>query len=293
MDNLELHQEREPFQNKIQGCLPGGAVADDLCYGCPLEEYPRKPRSLLAEKTCRGEITRLMENKYNTLLAAAYARGMGQRTGTPVLPPELAQTPLEVLTEHELARLTDAGAQAGLKLYPFKQKEVLPRVSAVLGFLRGIQPESLLDVGSGRGMFLFPFLREFPEVPVTAVDLLPHRVELLQAMAAGGIQRLTALRQDICTWDASEGAFDVVTLLEVLEHIPEVDRAVEAAVRLARRYVVVTVPSKPDNNPEHIHLLTKEKLTELFQTAGCDRLKFGGVNGHLMAVASLNRREGV
>lgn len=233
-----------------------------------------------------------MESKYDTLLAAAYVRGIGQSTGTPALPPELAQSPLEALTDRELARLTDAGAEAGLKLYPFKQKEDLPRVSAVLGFLRGVRPESLLDVGSGRGAFLFPFLRAFPEVPVTAVDLLPHRVELLQAVAAGGIRRLTALRQDICAWDAPEGSFDVVTLLEVLEHIPDVDRAVAAAVRLARRYVVVTVPSKPDNNPEHIHLLTKEKLTGLFQAAGCDRLKFGGVNGHLMAVASLKRQEG-
>lgn len=231
-------------------------------------------------------------NQYNTLLAAAYVRGLGQSAGKPVLPPELTEAPLEALTDEELARLTDAGSGAGLKLYPFKAKEDLPRVSVVLGFLRGVQPESLLDVGSGRGAFLFPFLREFPEVPVTAVDLLPHRVELLAAVARGGISRLTALRRDICAWNAPEGSFDVVTLLEVLEHIPQVDRAVEAAVRLARRYVVVTVPSKPDNNPEHIHLLTKERLTGLFRAAGCDRLQFGGVNGHLTAVASLNPRKG-
>lgn len=232
-------------------------------------------------------------NQYNTLLAAAYVRGIGQSEGKPVLSPELMQAPLEALTDGELAQLTGAGSRAGLKLYPFKEKEDLPRVSAVLGFLRGVQPESLLDVGSGRGAFLFPFLREFPEVPVTAVDLLPHRVELLAAVAKGGISRLTALRQDICAWDAPDGSFDVVTLLEVLEHIPEVERAVEAAVRLARRYVVVTVPSKPDNNPEHIHLLTKEKLTGLFHAAGCDRLTFGGVNGHLTAVVSLNLQKGV
>ncbi len=159
-------------------------------------------------------------------------------------------------------------------------------MSAVLGFLRGAQPESLLDVGSGWGVFLFPFLREFPEVPVTAVDLLSRRVELLSAVAAGGVGRLTVFQEDICTWDMSPGSFDVVTLLEVLEHIPAVDRAVEATVRLARRYVVVTVPSKPDNNPEHIHLLTKEKLTVLFSAAGCEKLKFGGVNGHLLLIAA-------
>lgn len=224
-------------------------------------------------------------NGYNDLLAAAYVRGLGRCP----LPRELAEMPLGALTGQELARVADEGRQAGLKLHHFKQRDDLPRVSAVLGFLQGVQPETLLDVGSGRGAFLFPFLRDFPDTPVTAVDLLPHRVELLQAVAAGGIERLTAIRQDICDWDVPDGSFDVVTLLEVLEHIPRVDRAVEAAVRLARRYVVVTVPSKPDNNSEHIHLLTKEKLTDLFAATGCEKLKFGGVNGHLLAIASLNQ----
>lgn len=225
--------------------------------------------------------------KYDAVLAAAYVRGAAQASGRPALPSELVQTPLGMLTDSELSRIIDAGTQAELKLYHFKRKDDLPRVSAVLGFLRSVQPGSLLDVGSGRGAFLFPFLREFPDTPVTSLDLLPHRVEMLQALSAGGIDRLTALRQDICTWDAPDASFDAIALLEVLEHIQQVDRAVGAAVRLARRYVVVTVPSKPDNNPEHIHLLTKEALTGLFARAGCGKLRFGGVNGHLMAVASV------
>lgn len=230
-----------------------------------------------------------MDNKeYQPLLAAAYVRGVARRGGL-VLPRELDDAPLEALTDAELNQIIDAGGQAGLRLYHFKEKDDLPRVAVVLGFLRGIQPRSLLDVGSGRGAFLFPFLREFPETPVTAVDLLPHRVELLSAVARGGVNRLTVFQEDICNWNAPSASFDVVTLLEVLEHIPEVGRAVAAAVRLARRYVIVTVPSKPDNNPEHIHLLTKEKLTDLFAQAGCKKLKFSGVNGHLLTIASLNR----
>lgn len=227
-------------------------------------------------------------NEYQSLLAAAYVRGVA-RSGGLVLPGELDDAPLGALTDAELDRIIGIGVQAELKLYHFKEKDDLPRVAAVLGFLRGVQPRSLLDVGSGRGAFLFPFLREFPETPVTAVELLSHRVELLSAVARGGVDRLTALQKDICDWNAPPASFDVVTLLEVLEHIPAVDRAVAAAVRLAQRYVVVTVPSKPDNNPEHIHLLTQEKLAGLFAQAGCRKLKFGGVNGHLLAVAALNR----
>lgn len=231
-----------------------------------------------------------MQERYDMRLAAAYVRGMA-REGRLALDRSLLEAPLELLTQEEQEKLIEAGQAAGLKMYRFKNREELPRVRSVLGFLHGIQPESLLDVGSGRGVFLFPFLREFPQVEVCSVDLLKHRVELLNALRAGGVDRLTALEQDICTWDAPESSFDVVTLLEVLEHIPDVARAVRAAVRLARRYVVVSVPSKPDDNPEHIHLLTKEILTGLFRDAGCTKLQFSGVNNHLIMLASVSAKD--
>ena len=147
--------------------------------------------------------------------------------------------------------------------------------------------ETMLDIGSGRGVFLIPFMNEFPEVQVTALDLLDKRVTFLNELAAGGYSRLTAQNKNICDQPFPAGSFDVVTLLEVLEHIPEVDKAVAAAVRMARKYVVVSVPSKEDDNPEHIHLLTKDMLTKLFAAAGCTKLHFSGVNGHLIVIAAI------
>ena len=76
-------------------------------------------------------------------------------------------------------------------------------------------------------------------------------------------------------------------MLEVLEHIPSVEDAIRNAVRIARDYVVVTVPSKEDDNPEHIHLLTKEKLTAMFNKAGITKLSFDGVPGHLFMIGRL------
>ena len=222
--------------------------------------------------------------RYEERLMAAYVRGMA-RQNLPLLPPPLMETPLELLSAEEIETIFHAGEAAGLKLYYFKKKELLPRVKAVLGFLRSVQPESLLDVGSGRGVFLFPFLTEFPWIQVTAADILPHRVQMLQAIADGGIENLTILERDVCQWTEEEKRFDVVTLLEVLEHIPNTEQAIANAVRLAKRFVVVSVPSQPDNNPEHIHLLTRDILTNQFTRAGCTKLHFDGVNGHLILVA--------
>lgn len=225
-------------------------------------------------------------------LAAAYVRGHSLRTGKPGLPDSWKREPLAELEEDAIRDILKAGKEQNLKLYRFKTTHRdMPRIKRVTGFLKGISFESLLDVGSGRGVFLFPFLTEFPWVEVTALDILPHRVEFLQDIEAGGMERLTAIRADICAQPLPEKSVDVVTMLEVLEHIPDVEAAVCAAVKTARRFVVVTVPSKEDNNPEHIHLLTKEKLTRLFAAAGCKRLHFDGVNGHLMAVANLQDRQ--
>ena len=180
------------------------------------------------------------------------------------------------------------GIREGLKMYRFKKSHgKLPRVRRVLGFLRSVPFESLLDVGSGRGAFLIPFLEHFPHVSVTAEDLLPERVEFLETLRRGGIRNLTVRKADICMRPLPEKSVDIVTLLEVLEHIPRVEEAVKAAVETARKHVVVTVPSKEDSNPEHIHLLTKERLTALFEAAGCSRLRFDGVQGHLFMVATI------
>lgn len=76
-------------------------------------------------------------NGYDVQLAAAYIRGASEMTGAPPLSSELLKTPLGALTDRELSQIIRAGITAGQKLYYFKKKEDLPRVSAVLGFLRG------------------------------------------------------------------------------------------------------------------------------------------------------------
>lgn len=225
--------------------------------------------------------------RYDTILASAWLRGNSKRTGVPDLPTPLLQKPFEDLTEMERATILDYGESAGLKLYPFKRdKTQMPRVKRTLGFLRSIQFESLLDIGSGRGAFLFPFLNDFPGIEVTALDLLDHRIQFLRDLHDGGITRLSVSLGDVCSQPFPTNSFDVVTMLEVLEHIPDVKQAITAGVRMAKNYVVVSVPSKQDDNPEHIHLLTRPILTELFTAAGCSRLHFDAVEGHLILFAT-------
>ena len=88
--------------------------------------------------------------------------------------------------------------------------------------------------------------------------------------------------------DAPDKLFDVVTMLEVMEHIPDTEALVRNAVRLAKNYVIVSVPSKPDENPEHIHLFTNEDMEELFLKNGCRKVKFMSVTNHRVMIAYIN-----
>lgn len=56
-------------------------------------------------------------------------------------------------------KLMEVAKARGLKFYDFKRSQpLLPRVKMVLGFLKAMQFDTLLDVGSGRGAFLWPFM---------------------------------------------------------------------------------------------------------------------------------------
>jgi 2-polyprenyl-3-methyl-5-hydroxy-6-metoxy-1,4-benzoquinol methylase len=226
---------------------------------------------------------------YFAPLAAAYVRGALRGTSH-ATNDHLFTQPLASLGERELVRLLEAGPQAGLRLHRFKRTMGLPRVARVLGVLRGLQPANLLDIGSGRGAFLWPLLDSFPDLAVTALDRAAHRVEMLRAVADGGVDRLAVCQADVTALPFTAGSFDVVTALEVLEHIPGVESAVREITRVAQRHVVVSVPSHADDNPEHLHLLSERDLERLFQAAGARRIGFQYVPSHLIAVISMGDR---
>ncbi|MCP3918846.1 MAG: class I SAM-dependent methyltransferase [bacterium] len=181
-----------------------------------------------------------------------------------------------------------AGRAAGLRVHRFKRNAELPRVRRVLGILSGLAPGSLLDVGSGRGTFLWPLLDTLRESHVMAIDRDHVRARDLGAVQRGGIGNLHAARMDATRLALADASFDVVTALEVLEHLEHPARAAREAVRVARSFVVASVPSRPDDNPEHIQLFTTERLTRLLTDAGAARVNVESVRGHLIAIARVS-----
>ena len=231
------------------------------------------------------------EDMYFDALVAAFVHGKLAADNRPgSAHDQLWQRPLEGLSTDDVDQLVRLGKEAGLRLHKFKRTMELPRVRRVLGVLKGLRPTDLLDIGSGRGTFLWPLLDSFPHLPILAIDHDARRVADIAAVRDGGIATLDARQMDATALALDDGTFDVVTMLEVLEHIPAAQRALAEAVRVARRFVVVSVPSTPDNNPEHIHLFTGQKLTAMFEGAGATRISVAYVLNHVIAVARVTDR---
>lgn len=209
-------------------------------------------------------------DRYFTQLAAAFVRGK-----------------LGVVGDLTAEELIEAGQANGLRLHKFKRNTELPRVKKVLGAMCGLAPANMLDIGSGRGAFLWPLLEEFPYLQITAIDLNPQRVTDINAVRLGGIENLSARQMDATHLEFEDNSFDLVTALEVLEHMPDPSLAAAEAVRVARSHIVASVPSKEDDNPEHIQLFTRASFEALWLAAGARSVKIDYVLNHMIAVAKV------
>jgi ubiquinone/menaquinone biosynthesis C-methylase UbiE len=225
--------------------------------------------------------------EYFEQLVAAFIRGkllLDQQYAA------LFNKPLDELSIGEIQSLIQLAQDRELRLHRFKRTMELPRVQKVLGILKGIQPSNLLDIGSGRGAFLWPLLNSFPSLSVTCVDVLDYRITDIQAVQRGGIEQLDAIKADVTALPFAERSFDVVTMLEVLEHIPDIHRALAEVCRVANKFVILSVPSKEDDNPEHIHLFNQQHLQKLLEELDIRRVTFDYVPNHMIVVARIGQR---
>lgn len=154
------------------------------------------------------------------------------------------------------------------KIHYFKKTDLttLPRVVEIIKILKGLEYEieSLVDFGSQRGALLFPLMDKFPQFQYTGIDLDDEVKEFYDCLESlPNFQFIQANLEDL-TNELDDKSIDIVVASEIFEHIVNYQSAIDEAFRIARKYIIVTIPNHPDDNSEHINYFTKEALEKLF-----------------------------
>jgi 2-polyprenyl-3-methyl-5-hydroxy-6-metoxy-1,4-benzoquinol methylase len=116
---------------------------------------------------------------------------------------------------------------------------------SVLNVLEGRSFSSLLDVGCRQGHYAIRIARLHPNVEVKGIDIDGESVlEGESVRNIFGLKNLSFEKEDVCSLQAT-GSYDVVLLLQVMEHLVDDLAALRNVHRVLRNagILVITVPN--------------------------------------------------
>ena len=143
-------------------------------------------------------------------------------------------------------------------------------------------PESVLDVGCGEGVLTCQWADRLGDGRIVGVDLEDPKLQ-----AEWEKRRRPNLEYQVADATAlsfADDEFDMACAIEVLEHVPKPEQTVAEMARVARRWLLVSVPREPiwrmvnmargaylrdlGNTPGHINHWSKRGFIELLSRHG-------------------------
>jgi ubiquinone/menaquinone biosynthesis C-methylase UbiE len=123
---------------------------------------------------------------------------------------------------------------------PLERRMMQGFFDALDAMLDGLTPRQVVEVGAGEGRITELLAARFPEATVAGLDLADDDLaadwaELSAPMFFGDVTRLPFPDRSI----------DLVIGLEVLEHVPDPDRALDEIARVCAGTAVLSVPREP------------------------------------------------
>ncbi len=143
--------------------------------------------------------------------------------------------------------------------------------------------QSLLDVGCGEGVLTHKWAQQLgPDKRVVGIDLDdPHLHALWERRQAPNLE-YRVMKAEAMPFADDE--FDMASAIEVLEHVPDPEHTVAEMARVARRWILVSVPREPlwrglnlargaywkdlGNTPGHLNHWSKRSFVSLLGRHG-------------------------
>ena len=222
-------------------------------------------------------------NKYYQRLVSAMIRG---HLKNDYEKHELFGKHLDYLDDEEHEQLLALGEKHQLKTTVFKRVAALPETKKVLDVIRGIAPDNILDIGCGRGTFIWRLLDEYNNLPITAIDTSKQRIGAIEDVSKGGVLNLSVHEMDVRDLSAFPSEmFDVTTVLKVLEFIDDVELAISEICRVTKRFIIVLFPAHPDNDSEKKHFFNREQLEKYFHKQDIMQVRFEMMSSYHILIA--------
>ncbi|HTA13359.1 MAG TPA: class I SAM-dependent methyltransferase [Solirubrobacteraceae bacterium] len=143
-------------------------------------------------------------------------------------------------------------------------------------------PGSLLDVGCGEGVLVHKWAQRLERARVVGIDLEEPSIQAGWAQRQAANLEYRVMRAENLPF--GDGEFDVVTAIEVLEHVPDPEHTLAEMARCGGRHLLVSVPREPlwrmlnmargaywsqlGNTPGHLNHWSKRSFVRLLSRHG-------------------------
>jgi SAM-dependent methyltransferase len=111
----------------------------------------------------------------------------------------------------------------------------------LVAVVEDLAPDRLLDAGCGEGFVARALGEAMPSLSIVGADIDADALGL----AADIAPQVARVRADVCRLPWPDDSFPLVIATEVLEHVPDGDRALAEFVRVSGAHLILSVPHEP------------------------------------------------
>jgi len=142
--------------------------------------------------------------------------------------------------------------------------------------LKPLDYNSLLDIGCGEG-YITNELAALKKCRITGIDLGEEPLK----KARNQYKNIEFIKCSACELPFKDSSFDLISALEILEHLDNPEKALKEIKRVAKKWVIISVPNEPlwrilnvitlrylrglGNTPGHVNHWTPKEFTNLIK----------------------------